>query len=435
MAKVLALLGAAVIAAPTAAYSQDSLVSRALEMQRRGDALGAYALLSPQATTRAGEPGFDYALGLAAADSGHPGEAILALQRVLAKQPSNAAARAEIARVYAMTGDIDTAKAEFDTVVDDPTTPDPVRQRLNRLVRDYDRQMHGGGRQVTGFIDGEVGYDGNVNAATSATSITLPVFAFLGPASLSGAATRMDVGNYQAQGGISAATGLSRQDRAYGSLLGSWRDNFGGDAFDQGALTATAGLAHTLAGRDVASVSGQVQRFWLGRDGYRTSAGVVGQYTRRLSDSQALSGQLQYFHFDYDTDRLRDADRYTATVNYVGRNTFGSIGGGLEETVRSPARNLGFYFVAGQAGGEFPIARNLAVLAGASVEHRDYRAADPLFLKVRDDTQLDGSVGLRVALGRGLSLRPRVTYTRTFSNIGLYDYSRFTAAVGVRFEY
>lgn len=51
--------------------------------------------------------------------------------------------------------------------------------------------------------------------ATGLTSITLPVFAFLGPASLNGAATRMHDGFYQLQGRISGATGISRQDRIY----------------------------------------------------------------------------------------------------------------------------------------------------------------------------------------------------------------------------
>ena len=43
------------------------------------------------------------------------------------------AARAEIARVYALSGDVDTARAQFDTVLQDPSLPDPVRQRFTRM--------------------------------------------------------------------------------------------------------------------------------------------------------------------------------------------------------------------------------------------------------------------------------------------------------------
>ncbi|WP_417617104.1 tetratricopeptide repeat protein, partial [Parasphingorhabdus sp.] len=55
---------------------------------------------------RVGDPDYDMTLGLAALDSGRYGEAILAFQRVLAVQPDNARAQAELARAYAMAGDV-----------------------------------------------------------------------------------------------------------------------------------------------------------------------------------------------------------------------------------------------------------------------------------------------------------------------------------------
>jgi hypothetical protein len=77
----------------------------------------------------------------------------------------------------------------------------------------------------------------------------------------------------------------------------------------------------------------------------------------------------------------------------------------------------------------------MALLVGLSAEHRDYEGSDPLFLEARKDTQIDASLGFRIALGNGLSVRPRVTYTRNFSDIALYDYSRWTGAVGLRVEF
>ena len=429
-----ALMIASVVAMPAHAET-DALVQSAIALEAKGAMAEAYALLVPQVQARAGDPDYDYALGLAAADSGHPGEAIAAFQRVIAVQPANAQARAEIARVYALAGDIDTARAAFDTVLEDPTVPDPVRQRLSRLVRDYDRQIGGGGSDISGFIDAEGGYDSNLNTATGLSSVTLPVFAFLGPATLTGSATRMDGGYAQVQGGLSGSTALSRQDRIFASALGSWRDYGNSAAFDQVAVTGTAGASHAFAGGNVTSLSGQVQRFWLGHDGYRTAIGAIGQYTARVGSGNALSAQLQYFRFDYDGDPTRDADRYAATLTYAGRTTFVAIGGGQEETVRRNARSLGYRFASAQAGTEYPLSRSVALLAGASVEHRDYEARDPLFLRGRTDTQLDATLGLRLALGGGLSLRPRATYTRNFSNLALYDYSRITASAGIRFEF
>src|SRR3546814_15209113 len=53
-------------------------------------ATGSYEQLAAQAEGRIGDPEFDYQLGMAALDAGRYGEAVIALQRVLAVQPNNA---------------------------------------------------------------------------------------------------------------------------------------------------------------------------------------------------------------------------------------------------------------------------------------------------------------------------------------------------------
>ncbi|BDW81472.1 arylsulfatase [Erythrobacter sp. Dej080120_24] len=152
----------------------------------------AYQALEAQVQQRAGDPAFDYQLGIAALDAGRYGDAIIALQRVLAVQPNNAAARAELARAYALAGDIDTARDQFATVVDDPSLPDPVRQRFTGFVRQFDRQISGGGSDVSGFVDARVGHDSNINTATELDTIVIPLFSFLGPGQLGAGAVAQD---------------------------------------------------------------------------------------------------------------------------------------------------------------------------------------------------------------------------------------------------
>jgi len=77
----------------------------------------------------------------------------------------------------------------------------------------------------------------------------------------------------------------------------------------------------------------------------------------------------------------------------------------------------------------------LSLIAGVGLEYRNHDSADPLFLKGREDVRADASIGLRVPLTERLSLRPRVTYTRNESNLTLYDYDRWTASAGLRFEF
>jgi hypothetical protein len=95
----------------------------------------------------------------------------------------------------------------------------------------------------------------------------------------------------------------------FGSVLGAWRDNFDTSAFDTASLTGTGGFAHSFANRDVLSLSGQVQRFWLDGDGYRDSFGAVAQYTRVLPQGRAITVSAQYNRLDFAGQPLLDADR------------------------------------------------------------------------------------------------------------------------------
>src|SRR3546814_5539593 len=150
---------------------------------------------------------------MAALDAGRYGEAVIALQRVLAVQPNNAPARAELARAYALAGDIDTARAEFATVVDDPSLPDPVRQRFTGFVRQFDKQISSGGSDVSGFFYVRAGYNDYINAATDLNSIVIPLFSFLGPATLGPSSVTQSDAFSEVQGVVSAVTPIGPQAR------------------------------------------------------------------------------------------------------------------------------------------------------------------------------------------------------------------------------
>lgn len=401
--------------------------------QAQADA--TYEGLAAQAGTRAGNPRFDYQLGIAALDAGRFGEAIIAFQRVLAVEPNNAAARAELARAYALAGDIDTAREQFATVIDDPSLPDPVRQRFTGFVRQFDRQISGGGSDVSGFVDARVGYDDNINSATELDQITIPLFSFLGPGQLGAGAVAQGDEFYEVTAGISGVTAIGRQDRLFASALGSWRDNFDSSAFDQAALTGTAGYAHTFANRDVVSLSGQVQQFWLDDDGFRTSFGAIAQYTKPLADGRALNLSAQWNRLNFDNDPLRDADRYAAGVGFVGKTFAVNLSGGKEETRRQAGDAQSFSFVAANIGAEIPVSARVAVVGGAAFDIRRHDAQDPLFLTEREDERLDLRTGLKFAITDQVFLQPTASYSRNWSNIALFDFERWTVSVGARFEF
>lgn len=413
----------------------DGPVGQADQLVQARRAAEAYRLLAPLTATRAGDPDFDYVLGLAAVDSGRPAEAIIALQRVLALQPANAQARAELARAYALAGDADTARREFDTVVGDPTLPDPVRQRFNGILSQLDRSISGGGTDVTGFAEASFGYDSNINSATSQSSLVIPLFAGLGAATLSGSALEDSDAYGRLDAGASVIHGLSRQARVFASVLGSTKENLDDDVFDQASVTGTGGYSYTTVSRKVVSGSLQAQGFWLSGSRYRDSLGGTAQVTTPLAGGAALSFAGQYFKIRYPTDRLRDADRYVLGASYAWRQGVVSLQAGQETTDDAAADQFSHRFVGANGAYEHPVATGLTLVGSLGGEVRDYEAADPLFLVTRKDKQFDAVVGLRMNLRERLILKPQVTYTASSSNIALYDYDRVTAAVTLRAEF
>ena len=95
------------------AGTRQKLLQDADRLIKAGKADEAYALLEPEQSRRAGDPDYDYLLGIAALDSGRSTEAIFALERVLAVRPKHLQARAEIARAYLASGEKAAAKQEF----------------------------------------------------------------------------------------------------------------------------------------------------------------------------------------------------------------------------------------------------------------------------------------------------------------------------------
>src|SRR5690349_11553420 len=98
----------------------------------KGDAKGAYEL-GKKNPEELGNPAFDFYFGVAAIDSGHAGEGVLALERYVVNFPDNYNARLELARGYFVMGDDQRAREEFSAVL--KTNPPPaVAANIERFM-------------------------------------------------------------------------------------------------------------------------------------------------------------------------------------------------------------------------------------------------------------------------------------------------------------
>ena len=414
----------------------DELTDRAKQLleQRRGRE--AYELLLPHESERAGELEYDYLLGIAANDAGEAERAVFALERVLALQPQNHVARAEIARAYLALGERDAARREFETVRGQPI-PEQAKASIERFlaaIRAADTT------RVDGLLELGMGYDTNVNAATSAAQVALPALGGV-IATLDPLTTRRGDGFGALAGGINVTHKLSEMWALVGNASGSARLHPHEDQFDQMTLDASLG-ARWSRGRDAITLGGQLQSFQLDYARYREVAGAVAQWQHSYDDNRQISLFGQHARLRYPTQSIRDADRDVLGIAYGRAFTvryapvvFGSAYAGRERQLASEVPNVGYDLWGVRVGAQMSFGRGWGVFASAAFEERDYGGPEPIFLETRRDRQTDLGIGVSYLLRAHTTVVAQVAYTDNRSNIPISRFDRTVAGISVRFTF
>ena len=433
------LLVALLLGAAVAASAADETLLRARAMLDARDPQGAYGLLAPLQSERAGDPEYDYLLGVAALDLGRNTEAVFALERVLAVQPNNASARAQIARAYFNLKETDTAKREFETVKAQGVPPE-VQTTIDRYLDAIGRIAEGEGFSARFFVELVGGYDTNINGATGVDTIAIPAFGNV--------TFRLDPTSVETQAWfMSAAAGVALRNPLAQSLflLGGasvyGRYNFGETDFDTGYLDGYAGLGYQ-SGRDSWTAVAQGNAFFVGdplySSTYRNAWGGTVQWTHDFSAASQVATYLQYASLTYPDQEPRDANRYVGGVGwaYAFRATDPTVYlgtyAGSEIATDDAFDYLGYNLVGVRAGGQKAIDARTYAFASASVEWRRARGTDPFFLTERRDEQYTAALGLRYLLGRQWWVSPELTYLLNDSNIELNQYDRWQGLLTLR---
>ena len=414
----------------------DQALDRAKQLLEQKQPTQAYELLLPLEAQRAGDPDFDYLLGIAALDSGHRERAIFALERVLAVQPDNALARAEIARAYLAVGEKDTARREFEAVKREPI-PAAARATIDRYLSAIKAAET---TQVQGYIELGLGTDSNVNSATSSSQIALPSFGGL-IATLNPAATSKGDSFTNLLGGINFTRKLNERWSVVAGLAGNGKFNRNEDQFDTLTLDGNLG-AHWAADNDALTLAAQMQSFELDNSRYRDSRGLIAQWQHNLDERRQLTGYMQYAQLRYPTQGIRDADRGIAGAAYAqafsGRLSpvlFLSAYGGREKERADGVPHLGHKPWGIRIGGQFKPAEGWTVFGGVNYEERRYGGPEPIFLVTRKDKETDVRLGASYLMRAGTTLIVQASNTDNKSNIDLYEFRRTVGTVSVRFDF
>jgi tetratricopeptide (TPR) repeat protein len=418
--------------------ARQKLLQDAENLIKSGKSADAYALLAPQQANLAGDPDYDYLLGIAALDSGKPDEAIFALERVLAVNPDNLQARAEIARAYFATGEKALARQEFEAV-QSRHPPREVNATIQKFL-DAINQGQGSTTLLSGYLEAAVGNDSNVNSATGSSQVAIPAFGgAIATLNASGVETKDSFANVGGGGNVRHA--LSSDWAVFGGASFDERINSTQHIFNTGTINGNVGLNLTRAG-DSYSAALQLQSFDVDSKRYRNGAGMTMQWQRNLQNSSQFSSYLQYTGLKYPDQSLRDANRYVLGMAYAsvlgGSYTpavYLGLYAGEEKETQSGVPYLGQKLYGVRMGGEQNIAAHAKLFGSISIESRHYGGDDPFFLVTRKDTQADLNMGVKFDMRKLWTLTPQLAYTRNQSNIIINEYKRTVLSVSLRRDF
>lgn len=419
------------------AAAADSVTDHAHELLTNRQPDAAYELLLPLADTRAGEPDFDFLLGVAALDAGHPNQAVFALERVLALKPDDALARAEIARAYYALSEFDTARQEFENVKASSNVPPDARSALDQYLALISR-AHQAPKPITGYFGLGLAYDTNVNSGTDESTVAIP---FLGnlPFQLVDHARAHDNAVFNVNAGVNVLQPINPHWAVVGGARGYYRAT--GSPFATADLYGFGGMRGTY-GKHEFTFAGQGEDFRIDGDSLRHVYGGFGQWTYAFDKRSRASVSLQATQLDYPDLRNRDAMRYVASASYLialpgAREpvVYAGVYGGTEDEHHRLFPQFGHDLVGGRIGGSIGLLPRTRAFGSLSAEQRDYHGDDPIFLRTRDDTQFIVSAGLEYAATQSWIIRPTLSYTRNNSNISVNDYDRIIVGIDATVQF
>jgi outer membrane protein len=435
-------IGLACVVSASAHFSAmalvDAPVKSAMDAVNAKQPQQAFDSLSPLESQRAGDPDFDLAFGIAANETGQFARAIFALERVLALQPSNGRARAELARAMFAVGDTANARKLLQETKADGV-PDGVGRTIDEFLQAIDKVDEAGRSAVKIYLEAALGYDDNVNSGPSSSSFAVPALGgaivTLLPTGIKTSASYLQLG-----AGVSGRANLAPRWSFIGGASASAR-KYGNSAsaFNIDQLDANGGVSYRDERHEFSGVLNLGQTAIDGST-LRKLTGVTGEWTYRPDGTRQWGTYIQISNLDYPDQPARDARRTVLGTSYAiqsrtGNLYYAGVYAGSEKQDNPAFPHLGHRLAGARFGLQMPINAQWGFFATASVEDRKYGGTDPLFFIVRKDTQWDMSVGAAWKMAENWRITPQLNFNRSHSNVIVNDSSKNSFSVTVRREF
>ena len=407
------------------------------ELVQKGRAAEAYA--AGKRGDAATDPEFTYYFGVAAIESGHAGEGVLALERYLARFPADERARFDLARGYYALGDLLRARAAFETVLRGRPSAER-RATVERFLDSIQAQASGHASASSLYFDLGGGVDSNAAARLGATALEAPLLDGLLSAPpgarrgagvlLAGAGARLA---RPLAGALSLQAGLRYQ--------GSYRPGSFDRQLDQDALGGYGELS-VLDGRDLYRARLSYSALASDAERYRNLSALGGEWRRQMDELSSLSLFAQYADLEYPAGPARDSSLYALGAGW--RRAFVQrylpvvqveALYGRELSAASPVRDdlsRDLYSLRARVSAT-PWPR-WGLSGGLSYTGSRFDAPDLALVGTRGDDYYGLDAGLSYRWSRQLTLRADYLHADNRSNLAAYDYGRNLLTLRMRYD-
>jgi hypothetical protein len=384
-----------------------------------------------------GNPSFDFYFGIAAIDSGHSGEGVLALERYTLNFPDNLSARLELARGYFVLADDQRAREEFYAVLE-TNPPAPVKANINKFLdamNSRESQYH---MTLNGIVEAGYGYDTNANGGIGSPNVNLPGF---GEVIVSEEGLRAPTMYEMLSAGGQVAKPLAPGLAVFARGRIDGRFHNAAQQFNQNNAAATSGLSY-IKNKNAYSTAVSFSKMDVDKNRFRNVGDVSVEWHHLLNELKSVDVQYQYAQLRYAGSN----EPRNANFNAIGLGFRKAFIGDWRPQVTANAHagtehnledrpDLGRYLLGADIGLVIAPASKWTLSTAATYMGSQYNAEDALTLIRRQDNYYGLSAAATYALKRQVIVGAELLGARNGSNLALYEYERGMLTFRIRYEF